>query len=61
MPVNEQSYLGDGLYADFDGEMVTLSTVREGNVRHWVALEVDVLESFQRFLKRNGLPNAAPE
>lgn len=44
-------YLGDGLYASFDGLMITLRAPREhGN--HWVGLEPSVLRAFDEFRKR---------
>lgn len=48
---NEQSdgkYLGDGLYAFFDGYHVILKTQRL-NGEHWVALEPQVLISFLKY------------
>ena len=46
----KERYLGDGLYASFDGWMVKLWAPR-GNQEHWVALEPSVLAAFLRFLK----------
>lgn len=47
-PLNE-TYLGDGLYASFDGYQITLRAPREGG-DHYVALEPSVLREFERFL-----------
>lgn len=44
------TYLGDGLYAIYDGLMVTLYAERDG-VTHYVCLESDVLAMFLKFLK----------
>ena len=43
-----QTYIGDGLYAAFDGEMITLSTEREGG-QHYVALEPSVFEALLQY------------
>lgn len=44
----KEEYLGDGLYASFDGYMVTLRAPREeGN--HWVGLEPPILVNFVKF------------
>lgn len=49
MPLPEETYLGDGLYASCDGWMVILRAPRsEGD--HWVALEPEVLEAFKRYV-----------
>jgi len=44
----KEVYLGDGLYASFDGFMFTLRAPRSGG-DHWVALEPDVMAAFDRF------------
>ena len=45
-----ETYLGDGLYASFDGYQVILRAPRDG-VDHWVALEPPVLATFLQWLK----------
>lgn len=45
----EEVYLGDGLYASFDGYMITLRAPREGGDHH-VGLEPEVLDAFERFV-----------
>ncbi len=46
-----EEYLGDGLYASFDGFMFKLRAPRyEGD--HWVALEPAVLKSFNEYAQR---------
>lgn len=47
MPDNE-TYLGDGLYASFDGFIFTLRAPREDG-DHWVGLEPAVLRAFDEF------------
>jgi hypothetical protein len=50
-------YVGDGLYASFDGFMITLRAPREGG-DHWIGLEPDVwrsLVSYRARLKREFL------
>ena len=44
-------YLGDGLYASFDGFMITLRAPREGG-DHWVGLEPDVFAALVEYQRR---------
>jgi hypothetical protein len=44
----EERYLGDGLYASFDGFMFVLRAPR-WDADHWVALEPEVLAAFDRY------------
>ncbi len=48
----KETYLGDGLYASFDGWMVTLRAPREGG-DHWVGLEPHVYEALARFVEKS--------
>jgi hypothetical protein len=48
--MENETYLGDGLYASFDGYQITLRAPRE-NGDHYVALEPVVLESFFRYVE----------
>jgi hypothetical protein len=43
-------YLGDGLYGEFDGYMVTLRAPVDGG-DHWVGLEPEVMRDFLSWLK----------
>jgi len=43
-----ETYLGDGLYASFDGEHFILRAPRDGG-DHWVALEPSVLAMFDQY------------
>ena len=45
-----ETYLGDGVYAIFDGYNVWLRAPREGG-DHCVALEPEVLDALLRFVK----------
>jgi hypothetical protein len=45
-----ETYLGDGLYASFDGYQITLRAPREFG-DHFVALDSSTLEAFERFVK----------
>ena len=52
-----QEYLGDGLYAEFDGNGITLYTDRLENTggapeRHWVYLEPKVYAALLEFVER---------
>lgn len=49
--VFDPEYLGDGLYAAFDGWQVVLWAEREEGV-HYVALEPEVLKSLLNYVKR---------
>jgi len=49
--VNKEEYLGDGLYASFDGYQFKLCAPREHG-DHEVYLEPAVAESFMRFVER---------
>lgn len=48
-----EEYLGDGLYADFDGFQIWLSA--NDRVRGYptdkVAIDISVLENFERYIK----------
>lgn len=44
----QQTYLGDGLYAEFDGFGFKLWADR-GNDTHWVYLEPEVFDALVRF------------
>ncbi len=46
----KEKYLGDGLYASFDGWMITLKSQRE-NGEHFVCLEEYVLQEFFRYVE----------
>lgn len=46
-----KSYIGDGLYAEWDGFMLTLKAPRE-NGEHWVGLEPEVFQNLLRFMER---------
>lgn len=48
--MNNETYLGDGLYASFDGWQFCLRTPR-GDDDHVVYLEPGVLAAFQRYIK----------
>jgi hypothetical protein len=49
--MSEEVYLGDGLYASFDGFMFKLRAPRSDG-DHWVGLEPDILRAFDDFRKR---------
>ena len=51
--VMKKEYLGDGLYAHFDGFMITLSTQREAG-EHYVALEPEVFEALIQYAIKIG-------
>lgn len=49
-----EEYLGDGLYADFDGYQIILAANDRvsGNPTDRVALELRVVSAFDRYVKR---------
>lgn len=47
----QDEYLGDGLYASYDGFMITLSTERLAG-KHFVALEPQVFEALIQFAQK---------
>lgn len=47
--MNPDTYLGDGLYASFDGYQIRLYTER-GNGTHEVFLDSSTLVAFERFV-----------
>ena len=49
-PTMLRVYLGDRLYGEFDGSMVTLRAPRDGG-DHWVGLEPEVMQSFLEWIK----------
>ena len=50
---DNKSYLGDGLYVEFDGYQFRLFTERGlGNV-HEVFLEPEVMQAFLKFVEKN--------
>lgn len=49
---NNESYLGDGLYASDDGFMIRLRAPRDFR-DHWVSLEPEILDAFFRFIERS--------
>jgi hypothetical protein len=50
MSGHPETYLGDGLYASFDGWHVVLRAPRQGG-DHFVALEPETMMSFRRYLE----------
>ena len=48
---SDESYLGDGLYATFDGWQMTLRAPRDG-VDHFVCLEPETFSALVRFAER---------
>lgn len=45
----EPRYLGDGVYASFDGYQIWLKTDRGDGVRNEIAIEPEVFESLTRY------------
>ena len=53
MKADDEEYLGDGLYASFDGFMIWLRAPRtEGD--HYVALEPQTLREFVKYVEKVG-------
>lgn len=50
-PPGAETYIGDGLYACFDGWQILLRAPREG-VDHWVGLEPAVWQALLNWISR---------
>jgi len=50
MSQRKETYLGDGLYASFDGYMICLRAPREDG-DHWVGLEPDIYARLLEFVE----------
>lgn len=57
---NSGTYLGDGVYASFDGYQVWLRTPRESGW-HEIALEPPVLAALEEYVQSLRSPGAARE
>ncbi len=55
-----EDYLGDGLYADFDGYQIILAAndKNSGHPTDRVYLEPSVIAAFLRYINRNGIREA---
>jgi hypothetical protein len=53
--LTDETYLGDGLYASFDGSKISLSVPREGG-DHRVALEPSTYHALVTFAERSWPP-----
>jgi hypothetical protein len=49
--MSEETYLGDGLYASFDGWLIKLRAPRIGG-DHWVGLEPEIVARFLQWLEK---------
>lgn len=58
--MDEETYLGDGLYASFDGYQVKLRAPREFG-DHVVYLEPRVLDEFMKYVSSIGGPSVEDE
>lgn len=47
----QEAYLGDGLYASFDGWQVILRAPREGG-DHWIGLEPEVYRKLREWISQ---------
>jgi hypothetical protein len=61
MPEKKKRYLGDGVYAAFDGYHVVLTTENGISVQNEIALEPSVLQALNAYADRafNRKPEAA--
>lgn len=60
MSAPKETYLGDGLYASFDGFQIVLRAPRlDGD--HWVGLDGQVYEALVRFVAELRKPSETPE
>jgi hypothetical protein len=51
--LKDETYLGDGLFASWDGYMIRLRAPRIGG-DHWVGLEPEILAEFLKFAHKMG-------
>jgi hypothetical protein len=54
----KETYLGDGLYASFDGYMITLRAPRD-NGDHWVGLEPEIFAALVTYAAQCWKPRTA--
>jgi hypothetical protein len=54
MRQHDETYLGDGLYASWNGHMIILRAPRIGG-DHWVGFEPEVLAEFLKFAHEMGV------
>ena len=54
-PQGATTYLGDGVYAQYDGRNVILTTEDGINITNTIVLEPAVVISLQRFLEREAI------
>lgn len=47
-----KDYLGDGVYADVDGDTIVLTTENGISVSNRIYLDADVLAAFERYVAR---------
>jgi hypothetical protein len=50
MTESKETYLGDGLYASFDGYQIIFRAPRENGDHHWVALEPPVYAALVEYV-----------
>ena len=51
--MSEKRYLGDGVYVDFDGWHIILTTENGVSIQNTIYMEPSVLKSFQDWCKEN--------
>ena len=57
MPSDDSTYLGDGLFVDFDGYYVELYASNGVRSTNTVFLDPSVLNAFLSYVKQKGLTN----
>lgn len=50
--MNEKEYLGDSVYAEFDGFGIILTTNNGTGPSNTICMEPEVIEALNRFVKR---------
>lgn len=51
MPINYKNYLGDAVYADFDGWRVILTTENGISTSNTIVLEPEVFDALNRYVE----------
>lgn len=62
-PPDKETYLGDGVYASFDGFQIWLRTVRSDGIQHRIALDDATFVALKTFAEeiRKASRQAEPE
>jgi hypothetical protein len=57
MPPRAKEYIGDGVYASIENDMIRIETQREDGQTHYIYLEPEVWRDLTRFVEKHGAEN----